>query len=491
MNGRMTFGRRLILGFLAIAGIALLIAAVGIGTLLVVAESQSELLDANEQLTLAEQMDTAAARRLAANRGFLLTGKESFNEERNRYRMEFDSKLEALLGRTTPESNTRRLLERVGALNVTQQAVSDRVIALRQQGQSVDEVAAAFDNEVVPATDVTTKAIADFNKAVEEMRSRARQRAQNATYIGIGVLGGVAVIGLIMALWMSTYLTRALTRQVGSAVQHMQSSSAELQAAANQQTAGAKEQAASMNEISTTIKELLLTARQIAEGAKRVASIAEETVDAAEGGDESVRKAQEGVVGIRRQVDEVVSHMMDLGKKSQQIGAILEIINELAEQTNILAINATIEAAGAGESGRRFGVVADEIRRLADRVGGSTKEIRGLIEEIRAAVNKTVMATESGSKAVDAGAKQVGDVAVAFRRIVDLLGTTTEATREIELSTKQQSTAVEQVNVAIANVTQASREAEASSGQVLQTVTELNGLSRDLGQLIHSNGKAA
>ncbi len=178
------------------------------------------------------------------------------------------------------------------------------------------------------------------------------------------------------------------------------------------------------------------------------------------------------------------------GKKSQQAGGILEIINELAEQTNILAINATIEAAGAGDAGKRFAVVADEIRKLADRVGGSTKEIRGLIEDIRAAVNTTVMATESGTKAVDAGTRQFADVTASFRQIAGLVGTTTEAAREIELSTKQQATAVEQVNVAIANVAQATSENEASSGQTLAAATQLSGLSRELLQLIQQ-GQAA
>src|SRR6202167_3653583 len=143
--------------------------------------------------------------------------------------------------------------------------------------------------------------------------------------------------------------------------------------------------------------------------------------------------------------------MLDLGKKSQEIGAVLDIVSELAEQTNILAINATIEAAGAGDTGKRFGVVADEIRKLADRVGGSTKEIRGLIDDVRSAVNTTVMATETGSKSVDSGAQQFARVAEDFRRIAQLVTTTTDAAREIELSTKQQSTAVEQVNLAIAN----------------------------------------
>jgi methyl-accepting chemotaxis protein len=94
------------------------------------------------------------------------------------------------------------------------------------------------------------------------------------------------------------------------------------------------------------------------------------------------------------------------------------------------------------------------------------------------------MATETGSKAVDAGTRQFGDVAATFKQIATLVTTTTDAAREIELSTKQQSTAVEQVNVAIANVTQASVETETSAGQTLQTVSEMVVLSKNLLRII-------
>ncbi len=184
-------------------------------------------------------------------------------------------------------------------------------------------------------------------------------------------------------------------------------------------------------------------------GAERVAQIAEQTVLAAGSGEAVVDLGRESLSAIRRQVDVIVSHMPNLGKRSQQIGSILDVVSELAEQTNILAINATIEAVGAGEAGKRFGVVADEIRKLADRVATSAKEIRGLVEDVRAAVNTTVMTTETESKAVDARRSRFGEVANAFRQIAIQVATSTEAAREIGLSTKQQASAVEQVNVAI------------------------------------------
>jgi methyl-accepting chemotaxis protein len=324
-------------------------------------------------------------------------------------------------------------------------------------------------------------------------RDLLKERADHVESIA-GATKATILLGTLFCLLVGIaagfLIIRALTRQIGSAVQHVQSSSAELQAAANQQVSSAKEQATAMNEITTTISELLATSRQIADSAQRVARISGETGTAARTGDETVLRTQESVSTIRRQVDVIVGHMIELGKKSQQVGGVLEIINELAEQTNILSINATIEAAGAGEAGKRFAVVADEIRKLAERVGGSTKDIRKLVDDIRAAVNTTVMATEGGSKAVDAGARQFGEVAMSFKQIAGLVGTTTEAAREIELSTKQQSSAVEQVTLAVANVSQVAKETEASSNQTLQTSSQLTGLSRELARLIQPQAGA-
>jgi methyl-accepting chemotaxis protein len=323
---------------------------------------------------------------------------------------------------------------------------------------------------------------ADQEEANLLLRRSEEARSYASATIAFILWGGIA--GTLIIAAIGWFITRSLSDQIGYAVGQVRSSSSELQTAANQQATGAKEQAAAMAEIGTTISELLATSRQIAESAQRVAHNAEQTATSAISGHGTVDLTRESITGIRRQVDQIVSHMLELGRKSQEIGSVLDIVFELAEQTNILAINATIEAAGAGESGRRFAVVAEEIRKLADRVTGSTKEIRTLIDEVRSAVNTTVMATETGSKAVDAGARQFGDLAATFKQIADLVGTTTDAAREIELSTKQQATAVEQVNSAIGSVTQASVETETSASQTLQTVSQMSVLARDLLRII-------
>lgn len=294
------------------------------------------------------------------------------------------------------------------------------------------------------------------------------------------------VLSLVFVVVAGTLITRSLASQITTTVRHVQQSSAELQAAATQQASGARESATSMAEITTTISELLASSRQIAESAQRVVGVAEQTLGAARSGEGNVARTSELITSMRQQVELIVGHMLDLGKKSQQIGTVLDVVSELAEQTNILAINATIEANGAGDAGRRFAAVADEIRKLADRVGGSTKEIRALIDDVRGAVNTTVMATETGAKAVDAGARQFLDVASSLGQISSLMSATTDAAREIELSTKQQSTAVEQVNAAIASTAQATREAEASSTQTFETASQLAGLSSNLLMLVQA-----
>jgi methyl-accepting chemotaxis protein len=479
-----TFGRKLAGGFAAMALLALVISVVAVLTLRAAVASQDKVINVNATVLIeAERMNTLVAQMAATVRGYLLSNEARYEEHYRAARERFGTVAAGM--RTTVYSDEgRRLLDEAERSATAYREQADQIMALAATHPKIDVLVRQFDDKVAPARDQVGERLRALVALEERHLAEAKREAErivaNAT-LGVSVL---AALGVVTGVAVAAILARTLSQQIGAAVGHVQSSSAELQAAASQQATGAKEQAGAMNEITTTISELVATSRQIAESAQRVAQIAEQTAQGARSGDGIVERGQEAIAAIRRQIDLVVSHMLELGRKSQEIGAVLDIVSELAEQTNILAINATIEATGAGDAGKRFAVVAEEIRKLADRVAASTKGIRTQIDDVRGAVNTTVMVTESGAKAVDAGARQFADVAGAFRQIAVLVSTTTEAAREIELSTKQQASAAEQVRIAVTDVAQATMETESSSAQTLQTASQLAALSLDLRRLI-------
>lgn len=490
MDRHWTFGRKIAAGFMLVVAFT-----VGIGifawiSLRDVVASKDNVINVNGPLLVAaERLETLREKQASALRAYLLTSSSEDFAAIERTRADFSADLDHLKSVVIAEE-PRRIVEAIRQAENEHRKATDQIVAMRRTNAPTEAIVETFTNQIVRNLEPVTKAITSFVEIETRLLKEAQATSTDMASRAIIFIGAFAMAATLLAGLVAFFLARLLNRQIGAAVRHVQSSSAELHAAANQQATAVKEQVTSMSEINTTISELLATSRQIAESARRVAQISEETTSAARSGDGTVELATESITGIRRQVDLVVGHMLELGKKSQEIGSVLDIVTELAEQTNILSINATIEAAGAGESGKRFAVVADEIRKLADRVAVSAKEVRTLIDDVRSSVNTTVMATETGSKAVETGSRQFADVAAVFKQIAKVVATTTEAAREIELSTKQQATAVEQVNIAIVNVAQATKETEASVGQTIQTASELATTSRDLLRLVQAKRAA-
>ncbi len=257
-----------------------------------------------------------------------------------------------------------------------------------------------------------------------------------------------------------------MTNTLRDVVGHINQAGTEMVAACREQAEGTKNQTVTTEEMATTVSELTTAAQQMSESGGAVAKQAELAAKECAGGTSSVESAAQGITGIHERVEKIAEHMLDLGGKSQQVSGILDIITELSEQTNLLSLNASIEAAGAGDAGKRFAVVASEIRKLAERATNSTEEIRSLIDSIQETVNTTIMATEEGTKAVQNGVRRTDEVGRSFERIAQQVASTAESAKAIEMGNRQQATAIQQMESAVVSVHAAAQQTEATARQV-------------------------
>ncbi len=484
MTREWTFGKRVGFGFAVTATILILVSLIGYLSTESLISNDLRVKHTYEVQAKISHFDRLLKDAESSQRGFTLTAREEYLKPFQESVEQLPTVLEELASLVVDNpKQTRRVEELREATLLRLSQLSERIETTQHAG-----IEAALKQISSGVGKQTMDQIRSLVSQMENEESQLFEARRSRMDIGVfatklAILGG-CMLGLLATFFVARYTVTTLTREIGTAVQQVQSSSAELQAVAKQQATSAKEQASAMNEIATTLTELLVTSQQIAESSVRVSHIAMEATEVAQEGDKIVDTSRQSIIEIAQQVERLVEHMLDLGKKSQHIGSVVDIVSELAEQTNILAINATIEAAGAGESGRRFSVVADEIRKLAERVTGSAREIRTLIDDVQSAVSTSVMATEAGSKSVELGTRNFSDLTASLKQIVDVSLSTMDAAREIELSTKQQATAVEQVNVAIGSVHQATLETEASSAQTLQTASQLSQLSRTLRRII-------
>lgn len=202
----------------------------------------------------------------------------------------------------------------------------------------------------------------------------------------------------------------------------------------------------------TAVLELATTSEEIASAAKTISRNAESMYDAAnlalracEVGRDQVQKTVSQMDNVKGRVRELAAAVTELAETAKRIGSIVEIIDEISDQTSLLALNASIEAAGAGEAGKRFAVVAIEVRRLAERTVEATSQISGLVEATRSQVQKASSLTREGSEAVGRGADEVRLISESFQGLFLSVEGTRSRTQEIRSATDQQSLATDQM----------------------------------------------
>ena len=269
---------------------------------------------------------------------------------------------------------------------------------------------------------------------------------------------------------------RDISLQSRSVCENLTLAAAQILTSTQEQAAGTKQQAAAVQEITTTVEEINLSSKQVAERSRQVAGTAEAVSASGHAGLQAVHDATVGMEAIREQAENVAENIIALSERTQAVGEIIATVNDIAEQSNLVALNAAIEAADARESGRRFSVVANEIKNLADQAKEATSQVRGILEQTQKGINTSVMLTEEALKRVENGRERTNVSEQVIRQMANNIQESVQAFQQIVGATNQQQIGLEQVTQALHEIRVASQQTAATTGQLEKAAVELSRL---------------
>jgi methyl-accepting chemotaxis protein len=466
-------------------------------------------------------------------RGYIITGLEKYLEPYKVGIAQVEAYRNTLVNLTTDNPNQQRRLTELEPLIRAKLAELQQTIDVRR----TNDFEAA---KTIVMTDQGKKVMDDIRRLLQEMNNEEegllKQREAEATQ-GASVtywsLGLITLVGLVCTLIIGFSISRNIAgplkeltavaeriaagdlsvnvspeargdevgmlartfermtqslreqmREITEGANVLGASASEIVASSTQLAASAAESAAAVGETATTVQEVRQTVELASQKAKAVSDSAQKAAQFSQSGRKSTEEVVAGMTRIRQQMEAIAACMVRLSEQSQTIGQIVAAVEDLAAQSNLLAVNAAIEAAKAGEHGKGFGVVAQEVKRLAEQSRQATNQVRTILSDIQKATTAAVMATEQGGKAVEAGEKQTG---AAGESIQALAGSLTEAAQvaiQIATTGQQQLAGMDQVATAMESIKQATSQNVASAKQLETAAGNLNNLGARLKQMV-------
>jgi methyl-accepting chemotaxis protein len=297
-----------------------------------------------------------------------------------------------------------------------------------------------------------------------------------------------ATVAQAMAEAKSTGMLQAAQR-LQRVVEVVTSASEQLSVQVEHSSRGAEEQSQRVNSTAAAMQQMNASALEVARIAAQAAEAVDQAKAKAEDGAQVVTQVVKGIGEVQSQALELKSDMASLGRQAEGIGQILEVISDIADQTNLLALNAAIEAARAGEAGRGFAVVADEVRKLAEKTMSATKEVGAAIHGIQAGARKNIEHVELAVQKIDAATGLAHESGDSLKDIVAYVELTTEQVRSIATASEEQSSASDEISRSIDAINRISSETSDAMRESAQAVSELANQSLTLKDLMQAMRK--